>query len=427
MIAGPCALSSHTSISGPTTLPAGGTFVRPLPGREIEPAALQIFARPDLYRWARGAESDGVIDLALATGGRDDLRWRDVPRLWRVLSDLAPDVIVVNGWGTRDAVLAHAWCRWHGVARVLVSDSQEGDFPRSRWKERFKRDLVRGVGSAFVAGKPQRRYMEALGVAPAAIVDGCDVVDNAHFSASIPLRRPGGYRVLTVARWSPEKNLLAAGEAFLAFASTRPRDEDWCWFVVGYGPLAGELQRMASETSGGRIRLLGAKTYEDLPATFADADLYWQPSVREPWGLAVNEAMAAGLPVLVSNRCGCHEDLVTNDTGWLFDPCSRDDMVRALRQAGEQHDRWPQMGAAAAEHVSHWGLDRFTSGLLAAIRIAAGADADAAMKDAGIRILHVASDAGPGERRSLAQRHRAGPGPGGPRCERPDGGGKCLR
>jgi glycosyltransferase involved in cell wall biosynthesis len=333
------------------------------------PLALQLFCRSDTYDWVPRTAPDGIIDLGLETGGRDNLRWRDVRLLFRILQELRPDVIAINGWGMRDAVLTHLWCRLRKVPRILVTDSQEQDFVRSPVRERVKKEVIRGVNSVFAAGGPHRRYAELLGMDPEAITLGCDVVDNQHFQPAQRIRVPGRYRLLTVARWSAEKNLIGAGRAFLRFVEERPAHEAWSWRLVGYGPLEPELRALAA-TSGGRIVLVGFRPYAELPATYGDADLYWQPSVREPWGLAVNEAMASGLPVLVSRRCGCVEDLVTEETGWVFDPASERDMIASLHAAAERHRDWPAMGEAAVGRIAEWDLSRYTAGLMGAARIA---------------------------------------------------------
>lgn len=336
------------------------------------PLALQLFGKPDLYQWQAALVQDpNFFDLGLETAGRDAMRWRDAPRLLKTLRDLHPDVVVVNGWGMRDAVLTHLWCRLRGIARVLVSDSQAIDFIRTAYKEQLKREIIRGVGSAFVAGAPHRRYVADLGVPPERITDGCDVVDNVYFTPGREQRRLRGYRLLTLARFSEEKNLLRAGRAFMRFINQRPAEEPWCWSIAGYGPLQSAVQAMA-EGSGGRIRLLGAVEYADLPTTLAQADVYWQPSLRDSWALPVNEAMAAGLPVLVSNRCGCQEDLVNEQTGWTFDPNEERDMVRVLMAAADAHNHWPMMGQAATAHIADWGLERFSAGLSEAVRLAVG-------------------------------------------------------
>ena len=141
--------------------------------RNWEPLGLQLFERPDLYNWTATEEQDGLVNLGLSARPGDCTRWRDLYRLSRALSALKPDVVLVNGWGMRDSIFAHLWCRVCGVPRVLVTDSQAGDFRRSFLKERVKRLIIEGVGSAFVAGSPQRRYAMDLGIQSERVVDGC--------------------------------------------------------------------------------------------------------------------------------------------------------------------------------------------------------------------------------------------------------------
>jgi glycosyltransferase involved in cell wall biosynthesis len=205
---------------------------------------------------------------------------------------------------------------------------------------------------------------------PAArIVTGCDVVDNAHFAPAQALRKSTGCRVLTVARLVPEKNLLAAASAFIRFAASRTPAEKWVWTIVGYGPQQERLERVA-ETAGGKIELRGYVSYDRMPEVYGAADLYWQPSVSEPWGLVVNEAMASGLPVLVSTQCGCAQDLVSPQVGWTFDPTSDDGLIDGLRRAAEGRPAWREMGADALKTIADWDLDRFARGALLAAQAA---------------------------------------------------------
>ena len=332
--------------------------------------ALELLSGTDTYRWEHDSQSSlPITRLNARSDGRDQVSWRDVPHLFRSLRQFRPDVVFVNGWGTRTALLIHGWCARNGVARIVISDSQFHDRRRVLLVERFKSHLLSGCRSAFVAGAPQRRYLQRLGFPPNNIVEGCDVVDNDHFARAQQLRKTGGYRLLTVARWVTQKNLVNAAQAFLAFVSDGPATEPWQWNLVGYGPEQERLRELAA-TSEDRIRLLGFRSYDQLPEVYAEAALYWQPSLMEPWGLVVNEAMAAGLPVLVSERCGCAEDLVHPEVGWTFDATTQDSMRQALKLAASQKDAWPAMGEAAAQQIARWDLDRFAQGALTAVRIA---------------------------------------------------------
>jgi glycosyltransferase involved in cell wall biosynthesis len=106
-----------------------------------------------------------------------------------------------------------------------------------------------------------------------------------------------------------------------------------------------------------------------MPGFYEQLDLYWQPSVSESWGLVVNEAMAAGLPTLVSDHCGCARDLVTASTGWIHQ-ISHSGMVDGLENALAERESWPERGEAARTLIKQWDVSRFSDGLLQTCQIA---------------------------------------------------------
>jgi 1,2-diacylglycerol 3-alpha-glucosyltransferase len=331
--------------------------------RGLRLVGLEIFERQLAYEWDNVDPSEDLVRVRLDPLRGDRMRWSDGVRIVRAIERIEPSCIFVNGWGTRDAWALYAYCVAKGVARVIVSDSSPKDSTRSAAREFVKSMIVRNCSAAFVAGRPHVDYVKALGVQADSIFEGCDAIDNAHFAISRP---PGlsGRRLLTVARLEPQKNLLAAADAFLAFVDNCGGG-DWSWHIAGYGSLEAELQEKA-RSSEGRLRLLGKLSYTELPAAYLEADLYWQPSLVEPWGLAVNEAMASGLPILVSEHCGCVDDLVDANTGWIFDPTSQATLISGLQAAFGERDRWSEKGRNAQRKIAAWGLDRFAEGALKA-------------------------------------------------------------
>jgi glycosyltransferase involved in cell wall biosynthesis len=122
------------------------------------------------------------------------------------------------------------------------------------------------------------------------------------------------------------------------------------------------------------VHLVGAKGYAELPSYYSHAGAFIHASTTEQWGLVVNEAMASGLPVLVSNRCGCATDLVKEGVnGWTFDPCNEEQMADLmLRIAGDEEQR-KTMGLRSREIIAEWGPDRFASGVNSAVEAALAA------------------------------------------------------
>jgi glycosyltransferase involved in cell wall biosynthesis len=175
---------------------------------------------------------------------------------------------------------------------------------------------------------------------------------------------------LVVARLIPQKNL---DTLFHAFADYRLRAgcDVWKLVLVGDGPLKDQLYKLRSRLAQSEsIQFVGFEQYEQLPIYYGLASAFVLPSVSETWGLVVNEAMSAGLPVLVSNRCGCARDLVREGVnGFTFDPFSRAELSHCLVRAST-HRRLQVFGQASQEVIRQWGPDRFASGLLNAARTA---------------------------------------------------------
>jgi len=282
---------------------------------------------------------------------------------------LGIDVLVVNGWYgnyVRWMVLLKRWLR---CRMVMVSDSVYWDVPRSWIKELSKKWMLRGIDAGFVAGAPQANYLQSLGMAAHQLSLGCDVVDNDLYS-SIPLRsNPSGRKIVigTAARLVPKKNLSSAMRAFDAVRWNHS-ELTLEWRIAGQGPLEAELKQLAQELQA-PVAFQGFVGYYDMPGFYQQLDLYWQPSLSEPWGLVVNEAMAAGLPIVVSDRCGCAHDLVTSSNGWIHQ-LSEQGTTECLEQALAEQDHWPQRGHVSRELIKQWDVSRYSEGLLQACLIA---------------------------------------------------------
>lgn len=315
---------------------------------------------------------DGEDANALSVG---DLR----SRIDRVLAAVMPDVVVVHGYDARDALILLIWALRHGRPAVLFSDSTSFDRPRSTLREWVKRRTVRLFASGLAAGTRSHDYLVGLGLKTEKIFFGCDVVDNAHFARRSPivtsaaLGIPGSY-FLTIARFVEVKNLF---RLLKAFASYRQRTGFAAWrlVIVGDGPLRGSLEAyiavLGLEES---VLLPGYRQYDDLPDWYSAAGCFILPSVSETWGLVVNEAMAAGLPVLVSDRCGCVADLVQEGVnGFVFDPYEVESLADLMvRMAHGDVDR-ELMGRASRRIISDWGPERFADGLEKAVAAALAA------------------------------------------------------
>jgi glycosyltransferase involved in cell wall biosynthesis len=119
------------------------------------------------------------------------------------------------------------------------------------------------------------------------------------------------------------------------------------------------------------VLLPGFKQYPDLPAYYGLAGAFIHASTTEQWGLVVNEAMASGLPVLVSNRCGCTSDLVQEGVnGFTFDPYDVQQLAQLMLGLSTLNSQLSTMAAASRRIIADWGPGRFASGLQEAVEMA---------------------------------------------------------
>jgi glycosyltransferase involved in cell wall biosynthesis len=121
-----------------------------------------------------------------------------------------------------------------------------------------------------------------------------------------------------------------------------------------------------------RPGLPGFRQYDELPVWSGLASAFVHASTTEQWGLVVNEAMASGLPVLVSERCGCVRDLVENGiNGLAFDPDDIQALAALMRRVAAMTDeRRAAMGRAGQRIIADWGPERFADGLMQAVQLA---------------------------------------------------------
>jgi 1,2-diacylglycerol 3-alpha-glucosyltransferase len=305
---------------------------------------------------------------------------------WSALEQTNPDAMAVNGWNNFGSLIAANCCVRRGIPMLVMSESSRQDEPRIWWKEIIKQRIVGLYSAALVGGQRHVEYLVELGVPRERIFTGYDVVDNAYFrekteeirSQRSEVRQkyalPENY-FLASARFVEKKNLP---KLIQAYAEYRRRSHietkvPWDLVLLGDGPLRRTLNAQLSTLNlHEHVHLPGFKPYDELPVYYALAKAFVHASTTEQWGLVVNEAIASGLPVIVSNRCGCAPELV-NGNGFTFDPMNEDELVTRLSDMGSLSDQERKhLGDNSYRIAADFAPERFGEGLHRAASAALG-------------------------------------------------------
>jgi len=378
---------------------------------ERKPAIAIVFHHIGPYHHARlNAAADGlsVIGIEWSAKGYDAWGAADIPvRYHKVslfseatdgypgkaelrqafcwaLEQAKPDVVAVNGWNDFGSLAAANCCVARGIPMVVMSESAREDELRTWWKEMLKRRVVDLYSAALVGGQRHIDYLVELRMPRERIFTGYDVVDNAYFRRRAEEIRgqksdvrkqyglPENY-FLASARFIPKKNLprLIRGYAEYRQKSELAGSAAWDLVLLGDGPLRETLNTQLSTLNlQAHVHLPGFKQYDELPVYYALAKAFVHASTTEQWGLVVNEAVASGLPVIVSDRCGCVPELV-NGNGFTFDPFDEQELVERLSQmASLSDDERKSLSDASYRISANFAPERFGEGLERAARLA---------------------------------------------------------
>lgn len=303
----------------------------------------------------------------------------DTPGIAALLAAEQYDAVIVNGWYLKSYVQTIVACRRQGIPVLVRGDSRL--MPSMPAVKRLVKRvgypiLLRAFAGCLYVGQENREYLEHYGVPAPKLFHVPHSVDNARFSERAEaarlnraqLRRELGFAeheiiALFVGRLMPVKrpqDLIAALERLPASANVRAA-------YVGTGPLEQDITERARR-AGLDVKMLGFRNQNELPTIYAAADFLVLPSEHETWGLVVNEAMACGIPAIVSDTVGCRPDLITaGQTGEFYPVGEAEGLAAAIRRL------LPRLGTdtlreALDARMKRYSVARAVEGTLEALR-----------------------------------------------------------
>jgi 1,2-diacylglycerol 3-alpha-glucosyltransferase len=306
------------------------------------------------------------------------------------LGAAAPDVILCGGYNYVASWQALFWARTHHIPFLLWSESNVQDLRRGHALVEFlKSEFLRRCTGFVVPGRSSLEYLRALKIRVPEIDErriftAPNAVDNnlfasgaatAHANADARRREldlPERY-FLFAGRLVPEKGVF---ELLSAYAKLKASVREQIGLVfVGDGESRRQLELHTASISPGVVRFAGFAQREALAAYYAFADVLVLPTYTDTWGLVVNEAMACGLPVILSRAAGCASDLVReSETGLLIPPRDVDALAKALMCVTDQPKFRELMGSNARQHIVSYSPAAWSSAIAQAVETTGSAN-----------------------------------------------------
>jgi glycosyltransferase involved in cell wall biosynthesis len=286
------------------------------------------------------------------------------PVLIDEVKEWQPDAILVYGWGYQSHLKLMRYFKgkipvWFRGDSTLL-DEKVGI--KSILKSIFLKWLYHHVNYAFYVGKNSKAYFKKYGLKENQLVFAPHAIDNQRFSVdrdkeTLILRqklllKDSDILVLFAGKMEEKKAPMQLLQAFLSL--NKP---DVHLLFVGNGQLESELKRQSNGNNN--IHFMDFQNQSQMPVIYQACDLFCLPSVgpAETWGLAVNEGMACGRAVLVSDKVGCAVDLVKDDVnGAIFKAGDVADLSDKLKDLTADNDLLKKYGEQSRLMIKDWNF-----------------------------------------------------------------------
>lgn len=290
--------------------------------------------------------------------------WQNIVFLWKLSKQ--NDLIIINGYNHLSFISLWMFSKIHSCTIGVESDTPYrlrtgivGFMKKIYLKSIFLNEHILGLPGGTGL---HRDLFVKYGMPDNRIFFLPMMVNNVKYSKTIDNKFPDNniLKFIFVGRLATEKNIQLLIKSFQEVLKQGKIAE---LNIIGEGKCKAELQEMIGETA--QIKLLGKKFGSDLLQAYQGAQILILPSSFEPWGLVVNEAMAAGLPVVCSSAVGAAYDLIVKpNTGWVFKDNDERELTELLLNIIDYPEQIKEKAKRGQEFMlDYWNYELYTDSL----------------------------------------------------------------
>lgn len=292
------------------------------------------------------------------------------PDAIRMIREYAPTHILLFGWAhySHFRILNY----FSGKARISFRGDSTSLRQQPLLKSIAKKIVLKYIYSkvdyAFYTGTSNKYYFKNYGLKNNQLIFAPHAIDNERYAS---IRNTPGIRemfqikdsavlILFAGKFTIVKNPEILLRAFVQLQLTNTH-----LLLVGDGPLAASLRDNYQHE---KIHFLPFQNQSDMPSVYQSCDLFCMPSKNESWGLAINEAMAAGKAILASDRVGCHADLVKPANGMTFQSNSLTDLKHKLSKLTYSKNILTKKGHSSRAIIQQWDFETQVKNILSVLQ-----------------------------------------------------------
>jgi glycosyltransferase involved in cell wall biosynthesis len=307
------------------------------------------------------------VQIVQWAGGQRPFRWRDVPKsvmsLRQVIKRVQPDLI--HAGPIQTCAFIAVLTGFRPIMSMSWGYDLMQDVYKNRWMVRVTRYVLRNSTFFTSDANVTRETAVAYGMNPDRTVIFPWGVDLHRFTPKnwqteqrqngATGKQDNAFTIFCNRTWEPLYGIDVLARAFVIAAHSRP---ELSLMLLGGGSQAARIRQIL--LNGGvldRVTFGGQISQTELPRWYHWADVYISPSHVDGSSVSLMEALASGLPCLVSDIPGNREWVTEGENGWLFPDGKADALAAKLLQAIEQRDKLPEIGRAAratAEARADW-------------------------------------------------------------------------
>jgi glycosyltransferase involved in cell wall biosynthesis len=302
--------------------------------------------------------------------------------VWRYLWKRRPEAIILSGYSTLASLWVVLYARRSNTPLVMFSASHPATVAvRSAMVEQYRRLIVSMTDAYAVPSQASKKLIVSVGGPAEAIFWTPNAIDNTLFWQRVQATQPEALKrkaalglqdrhvLLFVGRLAPEKGIDVLIEAFAQ--SKAAREERLALLIVGDGPQRTDLAARSRHLGLPNVLFMGFAEQDELLLYYGLAHGFVLPSVRETWGMVVNEAMACGLPVIISDACGAANEAVQDGVnGYVVPTGDVHSLAQTIDRLFADETLRRQMAQQSRGLIERYTVDAAVDGFVAAIQFA---------------------------------------------------------